>query len=134
MDNDGEKAIEAVQTEQEAIPDTDSAVQLPYDADGNQKETEQVLTQLSSDISEDLEVEKKHRKKKVSDEEQDESEIEEIQEQEENLNHLEHKKKNRRSLSKRENVDEVFRQIQDDDMKQEKFTDQTVQKVVTSQQ
>ena len=134
VDNDGEKAIEAVQTDQEAIPDTDSAVQLPYDADGQSKDPEQTLTQLSSEMSEDLELEKKHHKKRVSKEEQDESDIEEIQEQEENLNHIEHKKKNRHSQSKRENVDEVFRQIQDDDMKQEKFTDQTVQKVVTSQQ
>jgi hypothetical protein len=37
---DGEKAIEAVQTEQEAIPDTDAAVQLPYDSDGQAKEPE----------------------------------------------------------------------------------------------
>ena len=34
----------SVQTEQEAIPDTDSAVQLPYDADGQSKDPEQVLT------------------------------------------------------------------------------------------
>lgn len=40
VDMDGEKAIEAVQTEQEAIPDTDAAVQLPYDSDGQAKEPE----------------------------------------------------------------------------------------------
>jgi len=88
-------------------------------------------------MGEDMELEKKHHShKKISKEDQDEEEIEEIQEQEENLNHLEHKKKSRhsQSSSKRENVDEVFRQIQDDDMKQERFTDQTVQKVVSSQQ
>jgi hypothetical protein len=109
---DGEKAIEAVQTEQDnAIPDSDAAVQLPYDSDGQAKEPEQSLTQLKSEMGEDLVLEKKHHKKKFSKEDQDEREIEEIQEQEENLNHLEHKKKSRHSQSKRENVDEVFRQI-----------------------
>jgi hypothetical protein len=49
-------------------------------------------------------------KKKISTDDS-ETEIGELEEEEVDLEHLEHKKKNKHSQSKRENVDEVFRQI-----------------------
>ena len=42
----------------------------------NEENPEQVLTQLLSDVGEDLELERKHRKRQVSREDQDEREIE----------------------------------------------------------